>query len=85
VDNVKQFLVLLREAVWDYYNLRSFSEFTPGNLFIANEENVLSACTAILFKQPAFYSQVFAVVATYCRAREGRLSLILDHLRGSPP
>jgi hypothetical protein len=33
IDDVKQFLVLLREAVMDYYNLWSFGE---DNSFILN-------------------------------------------------
>jgi hypothetical protein len=85
VDDVKQFLVLLRESVFDFYNLASFAEFYPGNLFIANDENVLSACTAILFKDPVFYTQAFAVACNYSREREGKLSLIIDSLHGSSP
>lgn len=37
IDNVKQFLVVLREAVVDYYNLPSFSDTEQANLFIAND------------------------------------------------
>jgi len=37
VDSIKQFLMILREAVIDYYVLRSFAEEQEGsNLFIAN-------------------------------------------------
>jgi hypothetical protein len=36
-DNVKQFLVVLREAVIDYYGLETFAEGEQANLFIANE------------------------------------------------
>ena len=65
-DNVKQFLVLLREAVVDYYSLACFAQDEQANLFIANEENILSACTAILFKDPTFYAQTFNIVNHYC-------------------
>lgn len=71
--------------MFDYYNLASFAEFHPGNIFIANDDNVLSACTAILFKNPSFYSQAFAVACSYCKARQDKLDLILDRLHDSPP
>jgi hypothetical protein len=85
VDDVKQFLVLLREAVFDYYNLGSFAECHPANPFIANDDNVLSACTAILFKHPTFYAQAFAVAVSYCQARQDKLDLILDRLHDNLP
>lgn len=36
-DNVKQFLVILREAVIDYYGLAAFAETKQPNFFIAND------------------------------------------------
>jgi hypothetical protein len=84
-DNVKQFLVILREAVVDYYSLGEWAEAEHPNLFIANDENILSACTAILFKDPTFYAQTFAIVSHYCRAREESFAQVLLHLKGSTP
>jgi len=56
-------LVILKEAVIDYYNLTSFGEGDEANnMFIANEENVLSACTAILFRDHNFYKIVFNAI-----------------------
>lgn len=69
-DNIKQFLVVLREAVIDYYGLSEWGVGDHPNLFIANEENILSACTALLFKDPTFYAQTFAIVNHYCKSRE---------------
>lgn len=71
--------------MFDYYNLGSFAEFHPGNIFIANDDNVLSACTAILFKNSSFYTQAFAVASNYCKARQDKLNLILDRLHDNPP
>lgn len=84
-DNVKQFLVVLREAVIDYYDLASFAEGDQANSFITNEENILSACTAILFKDPSFYAQTFAIVSHYCSAREESFTQVLNHLKNSTP
>lgn len=84
-DNVKQFLVVLREAVIDYYGLSVFAEPSQANFFIANDENILSACTAILFKDTAFYTQTFAIVNQYCQAREASFWKVLEHLKGSTP
>lgn len=86
VDSVKQFLVILREGVIDYYQLESLED-NPNhqNPFICNEENVLSACTAILFKDPLFYQVVFRAINMHCRQREEEFAQVLDMLGHKPP
>ena len=67
VDSIKQFLVILREGVIDYYQLMSFEHEDHLNPYISNEENIQSACTAILFKDPLFYQLVFRAVNAHCQ------------------
>lgn len=60
VDSVNQFLKILKEAVIDYYNLNSFAEGEAAhNPFIANEDNILSVTTAILFKDKLLYDVLY--------------------------
>jgi hypothetical protein len=84
VDDVKQFLLILKQAVVDYYALPSFTKGAI-NMLIANEENVLSSCTSILFKDHDFYNLLFAAVSQHFRPQESKFAKILDLLKGSGP
>lgn len=54
----------------DYYNLSVFSRGEEnGNSFISNEENILSSCTAILFRDHAFYSCLFNLIVHHHKDR----------------
>lgn len=60
IDSINQFMIILKEAIFDYYNLNSFGEAEPThNPFIFNEENILSLCKTIFFKEKLFYDTVF--------------------------
>lgn len=48
-NQIKQFLILMRETVFDFYNLASFTD-EDLHALITNEENVLTVLTSILFK-----------------------------------
>ena len=71
VDSINQFMTILKEAVIDYYNLNSFADGEPfANPFIANEENILSLCRTIFFKERPFYDTVFNATIKYNEQRE---------------
>lgn len=84
VDDVKQFLVLLRQAVMDYYMLGRAGE-KGGNTLVANEENIFSCVTTILFKDHHFYQLLFTAISLRFKQQEQRFSRILDILAGSGP
>lgn len=56
-NQIKQYLILMRETVFDYYNLGSFTD-EDLHALITNEENVLTVLTSILFKEKEFYQLV---------------------------
>ena len=64
VDDVTQFLILLKFGVIDYYSLQSFGE-KDTNLLISNEENIHSLCTSILFKDHQFYNLLFTFISSH--------------------
>jgi hypothetical protein len=67
---VQAFLAVLNAAVMDYYSLRTFSRDEPGsNMFISNDENILSTCTAILFRDQLFYNCLFQAIAQHFKPR----------------
>lgn len=60
VDSINQFMMIIREAIFDYYNLNMFGEGEMfHNPFIVNEENILSLVRTIFFKEKCFYDCVF--------------------------
>ena len=64
-NNIKVFLVLLREMVEDFYNTRSFAECadeSQNNFLISNSENILTVVTAVFFKDDRFYRFLFDIV-----------------------
>jgi hypothetical protein len=64
-------MTILKEAIIDYYNLNSFADGEPyANSFIANEENLLSICNSIFFKDKVFYDIVFSALVKYNEDRE---------------
>ncbi len=86
VEVVQAFLALLTAGVMDYYNLRAFGQGQIGsNMFISNEQNILSTCTAIVFRDHQFYNCLFALIAGHFRKREQRFAAILAKLKGSGP
>lgn len=84
VDDVTQFLIILKLGVMDYYNLASFAD-NSINFLIANEENILSTCTSILFKDHQFYNLLFNTISNHFREQEEKFMKILDELKGSGP
>lgn len=54
-------------------------------MFIANQENILSSCTAIIFKDQHFYTTIFNCIFSYHREQEEKFSKILEYLKGSGP
>ena len=62
IEQPKQFLALLKETVIDYYQLYSFGGEKPVNSFISDEDNIMSMCTAILFRKHSFYKTIYALV-----------------------
>ncbi len=63
-NQIKQYLVLLRETVFDFYNLVSFTD-EDLHALITNEENVLTVLTSILFKDKDFYQIVFNAIVEF--------------------
>ena len=61
INSIKQFLVILKEVVIDYYYIDSWAELPQGQL-ICNEENILTVVTAVLFKEENFYTFLFETV-----------------------
>lgn len=60
IDSVNQLVKILKEAIIDYYNINSFAEGEVAhNPFIANEDNLLTITTSILFKDKPFYDTVY--------------------------
>lgn len=86
IDSVNQFLKILKEAIIDYYNLNSFAEGELAhNPFIANEDNILSVTTAILFKDKPFYDVLYHHALLFNHEREATFAKILDLLQNEPP
>ncbi len=85
VNDVNQYLLLMKEAVIDYYNLKIFRESKWHNSFLANEENILSICITILFKDNTFYSIAFGNIAEYCKEKDNRLETVLKRLNKIDP
>lgn len=72
-NNIKVFLVLLRDIVEDFYNTRSFAEGADdsfNNFLISNSENILTVVTAIFFKDDRFYRFLFDIVKEFNKSRE---------------
>jgi len=64
IESVQQFLELLRDAVMDYYNLATFAPPNDGaNMFISNDDNILSTVTAIVFRDHTFYNCLFNLIS----------------------
>ena len=88
VKNIKVFLSLLKETVNDYYNLNSFGERagkSPINTFISNADNILSTCTAILFRDLNFYNLVINCLSAYFKEQELRFNSITSKIKGYGP
>ena len=83
-NQIKQFLILMRETVFDYYNLASFTDEDLYAL-MTNEENVLTVLTSILFKDKGFYQLVFNAIVDFNMDNDEILSQILGKLEGSTP
>ena len=66
VKNIKIFLSLLQETVIDYYKLTSFAEI---NSFISNRDNILSTCTAIIFRDLHFYNLLINYLSFYFKEK----------------
>ena len=84
VDDIKQFLLILKLSIIDFYNLYSFAE-NSNNLLISNEENILSTCTSIIFKDHQLYNLVFSTISYHFKEQENDFSKILNHLKGCGP
>ena len=70
IDSINQFMIIMKEVLIDYYNLTSYAEDGPhSNNFITNEENILSICNSIFFKDHHFYETIFAFIARYNQER----------------
>ncbi len=82
VDDICQFLILLKLGVMDYYHLSSFANI---NELISNDENIHSICTSILFKDHQFYNLLFTFLSSHFKQQEERFVKILDLLKGSGP
>lgn len=83
-NQIKQFLILMRETVFDYYNLASFTD-EDLHALMTNEENVLTVLTSILFKDKGFYQLVFNAIVEFNMDNDEILSQILGKLEGSTP
>lgn len=71
VDSINQFMMIIREAIFDYYNLNMFGEGEMfHNPFIVNEENILSLVRTIFFKEKCFYDCVFNAAIQFNHQRE---------------
>ena len=87
-NNIKVFLVLLRDIVEDYYNTRSFAENNDdslNNFLISNSENILTIVTAIFFKDDKFYRFLFEIVREFNKERETCFVNIVEGLKGKNP
>jgi hypothetical protein len=86
IDSVNQLIKILKEAVIDYYNLNSFAEGELAhNPFIANEDNLLSITTAILFKDKLFYEVIYQCALVFNQEREAKFQKIVQMLEKEPP
>ena len=66
VDSINQFMAIFKESVIDYYYLPSFAEGEQfENPFIANDENILSICRTIFFKEKPFYETIFQATVKF--------------------
>ena len=74
VGDITQYLELLKETIIDFYNLTVFRDEQCQNSFINNEENILSACTNILFSDSRLYSAVFQTFSEFCRDKDKKLN-----------
>ena len=87
-NNIKVFLVLLRDMVEDFYNTRSFAEGpddSQNNFLISNSENILTVVTAVFFKDDRFYHFLFDIIKEFNSAREDEFFKILKKLKGKAP
>lgn len=69
INTTKQFLVVWKEAVHDFYNIHIFASEEVNNNLIANDENLLNVLTSILFKNEKFYSFLFDTVKEFNREK----------------
>lgn len=86
VNQIKIFLVLLRNAVEDFYNTRTFYDLEEKcNNLITNPENILTTVTAILFKNAKFYDHIFKIFQFYNFENEARFIKIMENLSFKGP
>jgi hypothetical protein len=86
IDSVNQIVKILKEAIIDYYHINSFAEGeATHNPFIANEDNLLTITTSILFKEKHFYDVLYHCALKFNEDREAKFQKILGLLEKEEP
>ena len=62
-----------------------FSMVNPPNYLIANDDNIVTVITAILFNDVNFYELIFELLTIYFHEREQNLKKILIRLNKIDP